>query len=852
MQSSETLPKATITENQYKVIKDKYLRDAASVEAWLQGVALNIALAEILHCGIPEERIFKGVKYTRRTYDTRSRSPTIIHLLHQNHASLDEQKKNFKQFMKNLYELAETEPKVQVAVHKAFTKFYTLMTSWKFLPNSPTLMNAGRDLQQLSACYVLPVGDSIEGIYDAVKYMAIIHQSGGGTGFDFSHLRPRGSTVQSTKGVSSGPCNFMTLFDKSTDVVKQGGTRRGANMGILRYDHPDIDLFINQKKTPGVMENFNISVTITEEFMQKVKNNENYDLIHPKTKEVVGTKNAKEMWDQLVNGAWETGDPGIIMIDRINNSASNPVPAQGMIESTNPCGEQPLLPYEPCNLGSINLSKFVVNNQMDYDALRDVVHDAVQFLDNVVTINNYPISQIEEIAKLNRRIGLGVMGWAETLVQLGLAYNTEAAIRKGEEVMHFINDEAMAASEHLATERGAFGGFVESIFDKDGKHFRGEEHRPRNSARTTIAPTGTIGIAAGLQGAGIEPFFAIVYTRFNAKALDALKKGETPDPKDTFWEVNPLFEAAAIEHAYFGLTKEDLWKKIDENHKSVVGIKEIPKHIQSLFLTAHDLTSIDHVKMQCAFQKYTDNAVSKTVNLPNSATPKDINDVYMLAFELGAKGVTVYRDGSKNFQVLNLGTKAKDEKKETPQILVEAKQTVERVRDMNGIGEKSMYYEIVTGNGPLHVHINYDDFGPTRLFLNISPAGTEISGLTGAMGILLSKYFQMGGDPVKVLKHLNSIKGDKPYGFGPKRVDSIPHAISKALRDHLVKTGYLGDENGQTMLATPPAIKKEESSTASVPAEQRMYCPKCYSTNVQVMAGCSEPTCFDCGYSKCS
>jgi ribonucleoside-diphosphate reductase alpha chain len=862
MQRVETLPKAHVTENQQKVIKDKYMRDAPSVEAWLQGVAYNIALGEILYCGIPEEKIFAGVKYEKVNFDTRDKKPTVIHMLHRGHATMDEQKNNFRRFMKNLYELSENDPKAKEAVNKAFTRFYELMSSWKFLPNSPTLMNAGRDLQQLSACYVLPVEDSIEGIYDSVKNMAIIHQSGGGTGFDFSRLRPSGSNVQSTKGVSSGPCTFMQLFDKSTDVVKQGGTRRGANMGILRYDHPDIDLFINMKKTAGVMENFNISVTITEDFMEKVKNNENYDLIHPKTKEVVGTKNAREMWNALVKGAWETGDPGIIMIDRINNSRSNPVPAQGMIESTNPCGEQPLLPYEPCNLGSINLSKFVHNGQLDTAELKRTVHDTIHFLDNVVTVNNYPIHQIETIAKTNRRIGLGVMGWAEALVLLGLPYNSEAAIHKGEEVMKLINEESMAASEALAKERGAFGGFKDSIFDKDGAYFRGEYFRPRNSARTTIAPTGTIGIAAGLQGAGIEPFFAIVYTRFNAKALDALKKGQTPDAKDTFWEVNPLFEKIAAEHKFFGMTKEELYKKVDENHKSAYGIKEIPKHIQGLFLTSHDLSPFDHVRMLCAFQKHTDNAVSKTVNLKNDATEKDINDVYNLAFELGAKGVTVYRDGCKSFQVLNLGTKAKGEEKkeekkeakvESAQVVVPAAET-KPVRALNGLGERSMYYEIMTGNGPLHVHINYDEFGPTRVFANISPIGTEISGMTTALGIMLTKYFQLGGDPTKVLKHLNSIKGDKPYGFGPKRVDSIPHALSKALRDHLVKTGYIADAAGQTTLGTPQPIAVEHGAREATPAQQteKLFCSKCYSTNVQMMAGCSEPTCFDCGYSKCS
>lgn len=862
MQTVKTLTAPIVTENQQKVIKDKYLRDAPSVQAWIEGVAMNIALGEILYAGISEEKIFAGVKYERVAYETRGSAPTIIHHLHANHKTLGDQKQNFRQFMKNLYVLAESDPKASAVVDKAFHKFYDLMASWKFLPNSPTLMNAGRDLQQLSACYVLPVGDSIEEIYDSVKNMAIIHQSGGGTGFDFSRLRPSGAHVQSTKGVASGPITFMQLFDKSTDVVKQGGTRRGANMGIMRYDHPDIDSFIDMKKTPGVMENFNVSVTITEDFMAKVKAGVDYDLIHPKTKAVVGKKNAREMWNKLVQGAWETGDPGIILIDRINNSRSNPVPAQGMIESTNPCGEQPLLPYEPCNLGSINLSKFVKAGDFDWEELRETVHDTIHFLDNVVSVNNYPIPEIETIAKKNRRIGLGVMGWAEALVHLGMAYNSDVALKKAEELMHFINDESMKASEHLAKTRGAFGGYVDSIFDKDGAHFRGEYHRPRNSARTTIAPTGTIGIAAGLQGAGIEPFFAVVYTRFNAKALDALKKGQTPDPKDTFWEVNPLFEKIAAENKYFGMSKDELYKKVDANHKSLVGIPEVPKHIQGMFMTAHDLVPFDHVKMLCAFQLHCDNAVSKTVNLANSATPQDIHDVYMLAFENGAKGVTVYRDGCKSFQVLNLGTQAKaEEKKEVTQVVVAsepvavtAEAAEQQTARLHGLGERSMYYNIQTGYGPLHVHVNYDDVGPTKVFANISPSGTEISGLTSAVAILLSKYLERGGDPVKILRHLNSVKGDKPYGFGPKRVDSIPHAISKALRDHLVKTGFIADESGQiTLEQTPSLITRTPVTLDDKPQKAaQSYCSKCFSTNVAMIAGCSEPTCYDCGYSKCS
>ncbi len=494
-----------------------------------------------------------------------------------------------------------------------------------------------------------------------------------------------------------------------------------------------------------------------------------------------------------------------------------------------------------CNLGSINLSRFVLEDgsDMDWNRFRECVHTCMHFLDNVIEVNNYPIPEIEEIAKRNRRVGLGVMGWAETLVKLNLPYNSDAGMQKAEEVMSFINDEALNASCNLAKMRGVFPGFRDCIYDKDGKCFRGQDVLVRNSARTTIAPTGTIGITAGLQGAGIEPFFAIVYVRYNAAGIDALKAGKKPAEKDTFFEVNPLFEKIAQQHNYFGLKKEELYKKIDENHKAVLGIKEIPEKIQKLFLTSHDLTPIDHVRIQAAFQKYCNNAVSKTVNLKNEATVDEVKEVYMKAYETGCKGVTIYRDGSKSLQVLNLAEKKTDAQKEKP---------VEK-REKN-LMEMSSYYLIETGHGSMHVHINYDQQGPTKIFANIAPSGTEISGLTTALAIMISKYLNMNGDAVKLLKHLNSIKGDRPFGFGPKRVDSIPHGMAKALRDHLIKTGKMKQfDNGQTILGAPEKKQPDISNGLFVLA---LHCPKCYSTNAEMISGCSEPTCFDCGYSKCS
>ncbi len=885
--AAEEMPKGhtpvKVSENQLKVIKDKYLKDSPTVDHWLMKVAANIALSEVIHHpDFDESKAFKGVKFEKwvTEYDGKK---TVSYLLHKHVPSFNERGDNFMKFIDNLYVLSQDS-----RFNKVFLewrdKFFNLMKDWKFLPNSPTLMNAGRHLQQLSACYVIPVDDNLESIYDSLKHMALIHKSGGGTGFSFSRLRPRNDEVKTTKGVSSGPISFMELFDKSTDVVKQGGTRRGANMGIMRYDHPDILEFISAKRTPGKLENFNISVAIDDNFMKKVKSGEDYDLINPRNGEVVGKLNAKEVWDLMIKSAWESGDPGFVVIDRINNSTSNPVPAHGTIESTNPCGEQPLLPYEPCNLGSINLSKFVLpdGSDMDWDSLKEAVKIATRFLDNVIDVNNYPLFETEYMAKATRRIGLGIMGLAETLVMLRLPYNSKDGLAKAEEIMKFINDSSRDYSVELAAERGVFPFFEDSIYDKKGKYFRGLDFKVRNSARTTIAPTGTIAIAAGLQGSGIEPFFSIVYTRYNARALDALKNGQKPRPEDTFFEVNPLFRKIAEENNYFGFKPDELWDKVEKNHKSLKGLKEIPEEIQNLFLTSHDLSPLDHVRMQVVIQKHTDNAVSKTVNLRNEATPDDVREVYELAYENGAKGVTIYRDGSKQFQVLNLDNKKESgdnsgnvsESNQSGKESVAASNNKAALRKKKEI-ESSTYYEIKTGYGPLHIHINYDEDGPTRVFTNLAPLGTEISGLTAAMGILISKYLEQGGKAEKLLKHLNSVKGDRPFGFGPNKVDSIPHAISKALRDHLIKTGHLELPNGQVTLSQITSTKGSaagNNSYASVKTgsgssakkesidysshernpHETAFCPKCFSTNVAFMSGCSEPTCLDCGYSKCS
>ena len=834
------LSKVHATENQLKVIKDKYLRDTPTVETWLEDVARNIALAEVsMHPDAEKWGAFDNIRYTVQASPSPApeASPSAMFLFHEGLAEAPERDANFARFIGNLGAVARKVPEAGRLHETWTTRFYNMMASWDFLPNSPTLMNAGRDLQQLSACYVLPVADSMEGITKAVTAQSLIQKSGGGTGFSFSRLRPKGDLVKKTHGVASGALSFMQIFDKMTDVVKQGGTRRGANMGILHYTHPEIREFISMKSGgagASVMENFNISVAVDAKFMQAVAEDAEYELINPRTQVAAGKVRAREVWDLMIENAWKSGDPGYVVIDRINASASNPTPALGQIESTNPCGEQPLLAWEPCNLGSINLANFaqgpLTEAAFNFKRLESVVHTAVRFLDDVIDVNNYPLAEIERIAKANRRIGLGVMGWAECLAKLGVAYDTQEALDFAEKVMRFINTAAREASEKLARERGVFPNWKDSIYDPAGPHYRGATCLVRNCARTTIAPTGTIAIASGLQGAGIEPFFAVAYTRYNARALDALKQGKTPEAKDVFFEVNPLFKAVAEENRFFGVSKSDLWKKINDNHHSVRGVPEVPPWVQKLFPTAHDVSVEHHVHMQAAFQKHTDNGVSKTINLPNTATQEDVRRAYQLAYDLGCKGITIYRDGSKAQQVLNLGAAA-------------APALKKRRRDpSDAFGVKSEYYLIKTGYGPLHIHINYDERGPYQVFTNIPPLGTEISGLTSVLGILLSKYLAEGGDPIRILKHLNAVKGDRPMGFGESRIDSIPHGVSVALRQHLKHTGWISENEAE----------EKKAVDALLDITRQQHCPKCYSANVAYESGCSKPACKDCGYSECS
>ena len=544
-------------------------------------------------------------------------------------------------------------------------QFYKIMENLDFLPNSPTLMNAGTKIQQLAACFVLPIEDSMEGIFQSLKDAAIIHKSGGGTGFSFSRLRPKNSVVKSTKGVASGPISFLTVYNAATEVIKQGGKRRGANMGILRIDHPDIMDFINCKENNEEITNFNLSVGITEKFMEAVENGEEYDLIDPTSKEIVRKMDAKTVFNLLVSAAWRNGDPGIVFVDRMNKD--NPTPGIAEIESTNPCGEQPLLPYEACNLGSINLGHFVKNKKIQWDSLGKLISIAIHFLDNVIDMSEYPLQKITDMVNSNRKIGLGVMGWADMLNQMEIPYNSMEGVQLAEKVMGFVKKEADNASCKLARMRGVFKNWEQSIYNRESPCFQGEHMEIRNATRTTIAPTGTIGMIADCSG-GVEPLFALSYVK------------RVMDGKELFYVDNYFKKELEKRNMY----SEKLMQKII-NKGSIHDIEELPSILKETFVVAHDISPEYHLKMQASFQKYTDNAVSKTVNFPNNATIEDVHEVYMQAYKFGCKGVTIYRDGSKEGQVLNLNIDIEKEKKQQKN----KEQTKEEiVKEIEGIIEK--------------------------------------------------------------------------------------------------------------------------------------------------------------------
>lgn len=655
--------------------------------------------------------------------------------------------------------------KGKTEVTKIARDFYKLLVSHDFLPNSPTLMNAGTDNGlQYSACFVLPVEDSLVGIFDAIKYQALIHQTGGGTGFAFSRLRPQGSVVRSSRGTASGPVSFMRIFDAATNEIKQGGKRRGANMGILRVDHPDIMEFIHCKESGGIT-NFNISVAITDAFMEAYKKDSDYDLVDPHNGKVVGKLNARIVFDEIADGAWRTGDPGMVFIDRVNTGSANPVPSLGPVESTNPCGEQPLYPYDSCNLGSIFLTYFVKGSngkkEVDWEKLRKVTRLSTRFLDNVIEMNPYPLDAIRQISLAIRRIGLGVGGWADMLIELGIPYDSQEALKLGEKIMKVIQEEAVNTSRKLAKERGPYPMWPVSIYkDKEPR---------RNSTVTTIAPTGTISIIAG-SSSGIEPIFAIAFQHIvKDKHLDR-----------TLSFINPKFEEIAKERGFWSDAIKD---KVVE-HGVVRGIKEVPEDVRSVFGTAHEIHHDWHIKHQAVFQKYTENAVSKTINMANSIKVDDIKKAYLLAWETDCKGITVFRDGCKEAQVLNLGVKDKEKVKDVFQDVKEP--TLLRPFVVRGAT-----YRLETPVGKAFVTINQDETGePLEVFVNVGKAGSDVTAMAEALGRTISTALRFRGHlsprekAKEIALQLSGIGGRRSVGFGPRKILSLPDAVAAAISTH--------------------------------------------------------------------
>ncbi len=694
--------------------------------------------------------------------------------------------------------LAEKNYDEKADVQKFEDLFYSLMAEFRFLPNSPTLMNAGRSLGQLAACFVLPVEDSIDGIFGAVKNAATIHKSGGGTGFSFSRLRPANSKVGSTGGVASGPVSFMKIFNTATEQIKQGGTRRGANMAVLRVDHPDIMTFITCKNNKEELNNFNISVGVTDKFMAAVAQKEDYDLIDPHSGRKHSSLSAPAVYNELIKQAWETGDPGIIFIDEINRF--NSTPGLGEIESTNPCGEQPLLPMEACNLGSINLTRFVTvtenKPEIDFEKLKETIHLAVRFLDNTIDMSKYPMDEINEMVKGNRKIGLGIMGFADLLYMLDTPYDSDQALAIAEGLMSFVQKESHKASCDLAKVRGVFPNFDQSIF-KDKK-----DQRMRNATTTTIAPTGTLSIIAACSS-GIEPAFALSYVR-------------TVMDNDRLIEVNPIFKRLAMEKNFY---TDALMGEIAEKG-TIKGNFNVPSDVQKIFVTAHDIKPEHHIKMQAAFQKYTDNAVSKTVNLPHEATQDDVRYIYDQAFKLKCKGVTIYRDGSKDNQVLSVS--GKDHKTPDDDFLSAGKV---RPNVLEGFTEM-----IKTGMGNLYVSVSEYHNRPFELFAIIGKCGKSTTAKTEAIGRLISLAFRSGIHVEEVINQLKGISGEHAVFQEGGLVLSIPDAIAKVLEKR-----YLPNGNGNGKKQYKNTLKSE-------------VCPEC-GQNITFEEGCK--TCHSCGFTKC-
>jgi ribonucleoside-diphosphate reductase alpha chain len=773
------------------------------------------------------------------------------------------------------------------AVEGLAETFFELMATRVWMPNSPTLMNAGRPLGQLSACFVLPVDDALSngqsGIYDTLRAMALVHQSGGGTGFSFSRLRPKNDVVRSTMGVASGPVSFMKLYDASTDVVKQGGTRRGANMGILRVDHPDILEFIGCKDDLSQVTNFNISVAATDAFMKAVDEGASYDLVHPRTGAVVGQLDARTVFRKIVHGAWKTGEPGVYFIDRANYY--NPVPRLGSYEATNPCGEQPLLPYDVCNLGSINLGLFVKDGGVDWDRLRTAVHLCTHFLDNVIDANKYPLAEIDGLAKRIRRIGLGIMGWADLLVRLGIPYNSDDGVALGRKVMDFVDEEAKAASEKLAEQRGVFAEWEQSIWGPDATCARGpkgERVRPmrrlRNCNLTTVAPTGTISIIAGCSS-GIEPLFAVAFMRNQAGVL-------MPD-------VNEDFVALAKQEGWYS---DGLMQQIAE--AGHIHFDAVPAKWQRVFVTAHDVTPEWHIQMQAAFQEFTDSAISKTCNFANDATEDYVEKIYRYAYKLGCKGVTVYRDGAREMQVLSTGSTARKVQEQAtasggtggtggtsapagPAALAEAmgriaelEAELARTRDKLHDAEaenlqrrakrsrpdllKGATRRVETPLGTMYVNITEDDKGqPFEVFISLGKAGGALMADVEAIGRLISLALRSGVPMPEVYRQLRGISSDRVVGLGPNKVLSVPDAIGIAIEKWMQdKQGIQQDLLAGTVTIPPAPVRvgvpmldgTVAEGGAGQPQDFIGACPDCGS-QLAFIEGCAK--CHVCGFSEC-
>jgi ribonucleoside-diphosphate reductase alpha chain len=689
--------------------------------------------------------------------------------------------------------------------------FFDVMVEGQFLPNSPTLMNAGKNNSlQYSACYVLPVGDSMDEIFDAVKDAAIIHKSGGGTGFAFSRLRPKDTLVASTGGRASGPVSFLRVFNAATEAVKQGGTRRGANMGILRVDHPDILEFIECKLDGGIT-NFNISVAATDRFMDALAKGEEYDLIDPHTRKATGRLSAKEVFDRIVSAAWRTGDPGMVFIDRINASPANPTPAVGRIEATNPCGEQPLLPNEACNLGSVNVAKFARRQPdgewtIDWAELERVIRLSVRFLDDVIEVNPYPLPVIDQTVKANRRIGLGVMGWADLLFRMGIPYDSQGALDLGTRLMAFIEEKAHDQSAKLAEERGPFPNWSQSIY---------QSGRPlRNSTVTTIAPTGTISMIAGASS-GIEPAFAIAFTH---------KVGDRVLPF-----INEVFEQVARERGFYSDALMD-----EVARRGIVhGLPAVPEDVQRVFVTAHEVASEWHVRHQAAFQRSTDNGVSKTINLPNSASAEDVARAYLLAWDEKCLGITVFRDGCKE-GVLHVGAKKGADKREALAAGTVPAVVKPRPRTLAG-----RTYRMETPLGTAFVVVNENGTGePFEVFVSVGKAGSDTMAVAEAMGRLISLILRMPSPftPTRraeeIVSQLSGIGGARPRGFGAQRVLSLPDGIARVLAEHL----------GQISIEDAGPAQAAKLTAGDI-------CPECGQATFVYEEGCKK--CYSCGFNEC-